>query len=36
MKLGFYDDFKLCVITDKGVVDVSDVAGTAGDGTFEN
>ena len=33
MKLGFIDDFRPCVITDRGAVDVSDVAGSVGDGT---
>ena len=31
MRLGFYDDFRPCVVTERGVVDVSDIVG-AGDG----
>ena len=33
MKLGFYDDYRPCVVTGRGVVDVSDVAESVGDGT---
>ena len=33
MKIGFYDDFRPCVVTERGVVDVSDVVGAGDSGT---